>query len=315
MKFIELFAGIGGMRKGAEAQGGTCVFACEIDKFARQSYAANFSSDFLVRQDVRHVEMGEIPSHDLLLAGFPCQPFSHAGLSKKRSLGQPTGFLDETQGTLFFNIATILQSHRPPLFILENVPGILQHNKGRTFSTIHRILSKELNYSVAWRILNSQPWVPQMRRRLFLLGARDMSAGPLIDTKWPSVSQGGTKIGSILDAQVPDKYTLRDKTWRSLQRHANYHKSKNNGFGYNLHGPDDVAHTLSARYYKDGSEILIRQRRKNPRRLTPRECSRLMGFDRDGDEFRIVVSDTQAYKQFGNAVVPAVVQEILRFAT
>lgn len=311
-RFIDLFAGIGGLRIGFEKIGGECVFTSEWDKYSRLTYAANFKihADHEFGGDIREYskEPERIPVHDVLLAGFPCQPFSIAGVSKKNALGRPHGFLCDTQGTLFFDVARIIKHHRPRVFVLENVKNLERHDSGRTFATIKHVLTEELGYEIHHRIVSSEPWVPQRRERIFIIGFReestfDFSALKIPKSPWP-------KLGDILEPheQVDKKYTLTAHLWKYLQDYKAKHQSQGNGFGFGLFGPDDVTRTLSARYFKDGSEVLIRQPNNRPRRLTPRECARLMGFDKpDGNAFNIPVSDTQAYKQFGNAVVvPAV---------
>ena len=324
--FIDLFAGIGGTRLGFESVGGHCVFTAEWDKFARQTYAANFAITHEIAGDLTQVPSGEIPRHDVLLAGFPCQPFSIAGVSKKNSLGRSHGFADETQGTLFFDIARIIEHRRPQAFLLENVKNLKSHDRGRTFEVIMKTLEKELGYHVHVGIIDAKGFVPQHRERVFIIGFRDP-----VDFEWDDIdvppSAEGPSMSSILhqqngseemeerfldlNGQVLEKYELSDKLWNYLQAYAEKHRAKGNGFGFGLVGPDDVARTLSARYYKDGSEILVNQHGRNPRRLTPRECARLMGFDRPGrPRFKIPVSDTQAYKQFGNSVVVPVIRAI-----
>lgn len=311
-RFIDLFAGIGGLRAGFESIGGRCVFTSEWDKYCRETYAANFSisDEHSFGSDIREFseDPKKIPKHDVLLAGFPCQPFSIAGVSKKNALGRPHGFLCDTQGTLFFDVAQIISHHKPPVFVLENVKNLERHDGGRTFATIMHVLREDLGYEVHHRVVSSEPWVPQRRERIFIVGFRRKSSFSFDDLKiprrpWPT-------LGEILEPHdsVDDKYTLTAHLWKYLQDYKNKHAAKGNGFGYGLFGPDDVARTLSARYYKDGSEVLVSQPNKRPRRLTPRECARLMGFDdKDTSNFKIPVSDTQAYKQFGNAVVvPAV---------
>ena len=331
-KFIDLFAGIGGLRKGFESIGGECVFTSEWNKFCLQTYKANFKSDHEIVGDITAVSAREIPEHDLLLAGFPCQPFSIAGVSKKNSLNVPHGFRCETQGTLFFDIARILGYCRPKAFLLENVKNLVSHDKGKTFKVIQDTLVNELGYDISYRVIDAKSWTPQHRERIFIVGFRedcnfsldnmsilDSSFGPKLLTILHS--EDGTESPSqnpgYIDEQsgnVDKKYTLSDKLWIYLQRYAAKHRKKGNGFGYGLVGPNDTTRTLSARYYKDGSEILLKQRGKNPRRLTPRECSRLMGFDKSGkSEFVIPVSDAQAYRQFGNAAVVPVVEVIARF--
>lgn len=324
--FIDLFAGIGGMRLGFESVGGKCVFTSEWNKFARQTYQANFVIDHEIAGDITQIPAHAIPKHDVLLAGFPCQPFSIAGVSKKNALGMPHGFQDKTQGTLFFDVARILEYHRPRTFLLENVKNLKSHDKGRTFQVIMETL-KELGYHVQTRIINAKGFVPQNRERIFIVGFLDEVDFDMGKVEIPSAHQGprlkailhpedGTEIPEPPytigeEARVAPKYTLTPKLWKYLQDYAKRHKAKGNGFGFGLVGPDDVARTLSARYYKDGSEILVKQDGGIPRRLTPRECARLMGFDRPGEsKFIIPVSDTQAYKQFGNAVVVPVVKAL-----
>jgi DNA (cytosine-5)-methyltransferase 1 len=313
-RFIDLFAGIGGLRRGFEAIGGECVFTSEWDTYSRKTYAANFPVHHEFAGDIRpYSENPErVPAHDVLLAGFPCQPFSIAGVSKKNALGRPHGFLDETQGTLFYDTARIIAHHRPAAFLLENVKNLERHDGGRTFATILNVLTRELGYSVQHRVISSEGWVPQKRERIFIVGFRDPTGFDFsrLDVPGPGT---GPKLGSILQShnEVDSKYTLTQHLWDYLQAYKDKHTAAGNGFGYGLVGPDDVARTLSARYFKDGSEILVAQKGTRPRRLTPRECSRLMGFDApDGEDFRIPVSDTQAYRQFGNSVVVPVVRAV-----
>jgi len=328
--FIDLFAGIGGLRKGFEGIGGRCIFTSEWDKYSVQTYLANHTCDHQVAGDITKVPVDTIPAHDVLLAGFPCQPFSIAGVSKKNALGRLHGFRCDAQGTLFFDVARIIEHHRPQAFLLENVKNLLSHDRGRTFEVIRRALQDELNYNIQFRVIDAKGFVPQHRERIFIVGFRDGNDFDFDALEIPDPLKG-PKLRSILHPEdgneepdgrftagprgkVIDKYTLSDHLWGYLQAYAEKHRAKGNGFGFGLCGPGDTARTLSARYYKDGSEILIRQRgRKNPRRLTPRECARLMGFEKDGGKpFEIPVSDTQAYKQFGNAVVVPVVEAIAR---
>lgn len=325
--FIDLFAGIGGLRLGFEEIGGRCVFTSEWDKYARKTYQANFANDkHEIAGDITRIDASGIPQHDVLLAGFPCQPFSIAGVSKKNALGRAHGFACDTQGTLFFDVQRVIEHHRPAAFLLENVKNLVSHDKGRTFATIRHVLENELEYDISFRVINAKSWVPQHRERIFIVGFRreDRIGFDLDGLTLPDKTRG-PKLGAILHPEdgseapdghftvgnigsVSDKYTLTDHLWDYLQRYAEKHRKRGNGFGFGLVGADDVARTLSARYYKDGSEILVRQDGRNPRRLTPRECARLMGFEEPtGQAFRIPVSDTQAYKQFGNSVcVPAV---------
>lgn len=323
-RFVDLFAGIGGLRRGFDRIGGVCVFTCEMNKFSQATYRANFDDGHEIAGDITKVAAEEIPPHDLLLAGFPCQPFSLAGVSKKNSLGRAHGFADETQGTLFFDVVRILRHHQPRAFLLENVKNLLSHDKGNTMRVILHSLD-ELGYEVDFRVIDARSWVPQHRERIFIAGFhRDhKTTFTFDDVRIP----GGPNptLASILHpedgseaveekytvgrkAKVDPKYTLSDKLWLYLQNYAAKHRAAGNGFGFGLVGPDNVARTLSARYYKDGSEILVAQKGKNPRRLTPRECARLMGFDRLGsnDPWKIPVSDAQAYRQFGNAVAAPV---------
>ncbi|MCM3623987.1 DNA (cytosine-5-)-methyltransferase [Brevibacillus borstelensis] len=326
-RFIDLFAGIGGLRRAFETIGGKCVFTSEWDAACRKTYQANYECDHPVNGDIRDVKLEEMPCFDVLLAGFPCQPFSIAGVSKKNSLGRPHGFHCDTQGTLFFDVAQMIEYHRPKAFVLENVKNLVSHDKGRTFKIILRTLEEELGYNVDFRVIDARAWVPQHRERIFIVGFREDVGFSFDNFAKPDV---GPRLGTILhpengtelpeppytfgkNGEVAEKYTLSDRLWQYLQNYAEKHRAKGNGFGYGLFGTDDVARTLSARYYKDGSEILIRQEGKNPRRLTPRECARLMGFDKPGQApFVIPVSDTQAYKQFGNSVAVPVVEAVAR---
>ena len=317
-RFIDLFAGIGGLRIGFEGIGGKCVFTSEWDKYARETYARNFpeDEDHIFAGDIREftrddTTLDTIPEHDVLLAGFPCQPFSIAGVSKKNALGRKHGFLDETQGTLFFDVAQIIKRHRPKAFLLENVKNLQRHDKGRTFATIMKVLREELGYHVKTKVISAEPWVPQKRERIFIVGFLEGNEFTFDDLKTPEAPW--PKLGTILEPEntVPEKYTLSPKLWQYLQDYKAKHNAKGNGFGFGLFGPDDVTRTLSARYYKDGSEILVDQgARDRPRRLMPVECARIMGFEKGNRFWSIPVSDTQAYKQFGNAVVVPVVEAI-----
>lgn len=328
--FIDLFAGIGGIRKGFEQAGGKCLYTSEWDEYAQKTYSNNYPSEHLINGDITKVDAKDIPDHDVLLAGFPCQPFSIAGVSKKKSLGRPTGFEDKTQGTLFFDVARIIKEKRPKAFVLENVKNLKSHDKGRTFEVIWETLTKDLNYTCDYKIIDGQSWVPQHRERIVIVGFRDkidfkldnMELPPKGEIKLSSILhktdgseekliQDGDKYFDFENNKVHDKYTLTDNLWAYLQAHAQKHRSMGNGFGYGLVKPDEIARTLSARYYKDGSEILIYQgENKNPRRLTPRECARLMGYP---DDYIIPVSDTRAYKQFGNSVVVPLFHAVAEF--
>ncbi|KUP91818.1 DNA (cytosine-5-)-methyltransferase [Tritonibacter horizontis] len=324
--FIDLFAGIGGLRKAMESIGGRCVFTSEWDRFAQQTYDANYRDNRPIEGDIREISADSIPEHQVLVAGFPCQPFSIAGVSKKNALGRAHGFKDETQGTLFFDVLRILQHHRPAAFLLENVKNLRSHDKGRTFEVIMRKLRDELGYFVPEpRVVDAGHFVPQHRERIVIVGYRkdvpfsfdDISLPPYGNKRMRDIlhpedgtedPEGHFTLGN--DATVNSKYVLTDKLWAYLQNYAAKHKAKGNGFGFGLVDGDSIARTLSARYYKDGSEILVsRGEGKNPRRLTPRECARLMGYPED---FQIPVSDTQAYKQFGNSVAVPVFSEVAR---
>ena len=327
-RFIDLFAGIGGTRLGFENAGGACVFTSEWDEPCRKTYRANFGIDHDITGDIRAVDPHVIPEHDVLVAGFPCQPFSIAGVSKKNSLGRLHGFECETQGTLFFYIEKILEAKRPAAFMLENVKNLQSHDKGRTFDVIARTLGDKLGYTIHYKVIDAKGVTPQHRERIFIVGFRTPTAFSWDQVRLSEASLiVGNKMRDILHPQdgteepeadytigpkavINKKYVLSEKLWQYLQAYAKKHQAKGNGFGFGLVGLDDTCRTLSARYYKDGSEILIsRGRRARPRRLTPRECARLMGFP---DTFRIPVSDTQAYKQFGNSVVVPVVEAVAK---
>lgn len=324
--FIDLFAGIGGLRRGFESRNGRCVFTSEWDLHACRTYKANFPDADDIKGDITRIDPRDVPDHDVLLAGFPCQPFSLAGVTKKNSLGRAHGFRDKAQGTLFFNIVAIIEAKRPRGFLLENVRNLRSHDGGRTFEVIIGAL-RELRYTVHDRVIDASGWVPQKRERVFLAGFREPVAFDFGGLQRPERSP---RLGDILHRhdEPPDgrytvvvrgktvahpRYTLSDHLWQYLQGYAEKHRAKGNGFGCSVFSGNDVARTLSARYHKDGSEILIAQERRNPRRLTPRECARLMGFDRaEGAPVRIPVSDTQAYRQFGNSVVVPVVEALAR---
>lgn len=292
------------MRLAFEKAGGRCVFTSEWDAYAKKTYVARFG-DHALFGDITKIEMNDIPKHDILVAGFPCQPFSIAGVSKKNALGREHGFRDPTQGTLFFNVKEIIRERRPRAFLLENVKHLLRHDRGQTFEVIRRTLEDELHYNIDWDVLDARCFVPQHRERIFIVGFRDK-----VDFQWPKLPRKTLRLESILSEEpVPAKYTLSNHLWKYLRDYAAKHRARGNGFGYGLFGPRDIARTLSARYYKDGSEILIDQGSGNPRRLTPRECASLMGYPRN---FPIPVSDTRAYKQFGNSVVVPLVTVVAR---
>lgn len=303
LRFIDLFCGIGGFRIAFERAGCECVFSCDWNEPAQRTYAANFGET--PAGDIHKVAVADILAHDILCGGFPCQPFSIAGVSKKLSLGRKHGFEDKEQGNLFFEIANIIEYHQPKAFVLENVKNLKSHDKGRTFAIIYNTLTEALGYTVYHKIIDAQAVVPQHRERIFLVGFREKRS-----FEFPEFPKQGPKLASILDPNPDPKYTLTAHLWRYLQNYAARHRAAGNGFGFGLFTGNDVARTLSARYYKDGSEVLIDQGvNRNPRRLTPRECCKLMGFPPD---FIIPVSDTQAYKQFGNAVVVPVVERIAK---
>ncbi|UXV37759.1 DNA (cytosine-5-)-methyltransferase [Staphylococcus simulans] len=292
---IDLFAGIGGTRLGFQLTGLTkCVFSSEWDKFSQKTYRANFGE--YPKGDITKIDSSEIPSHDILVAGFPCQAFSQAG----KRLG-----FEDTRGTLFFDVARIIKDKRPKAFLLENVKNLRGHDKGKTFKTICNTLS-ELDYEVQSVLFKARDFgVPQNRERIYIVGFDKKSIKNYKDFKFPQPFQTSTRVGDILEQNVDDKFTISDKLWEGHQRRKKGHKAKGNGFGFSIFNSESAyTNTLSARYYKDGSEILIKQKNKNPRKITPREAARLQGFPED---FIIPVSNSQAYKQFGNSVcVPAV---------
>ena len=322
-RFIDLFAGIGGIRMAFEAVGGQCVFTSEWNSYAQKTYLANFpDSRHALNGDITKVHEDDIPDHDVLLAGFPCQPFSIAGVSKKNALGRAHGFADETQGTLFFDVARIIAAKKPSAFLLENVKNLVSHDKGNTFRVIKKVLEEELGYHIVCKVVDGAHFVPQHRERILIVGFREKTDFSFDDVYLPDARPTMSSILHPQDgseepeghyttgpkAKVDGRYTLTPKLWAYLQAYADKHRAAGNGFGFGLVRGDSVARTLSARYYKDGSEILVSQGpRKRPRRLTPRECARLMGFP---DTFVIPVSDTQAYKQFGNSVVMPVMREV-----
>lgn len=303
-KFIDLFAGIGGIRLAFQNLGGKCVFTSEWDTYSKKTYDANFGE--VPFGDITKIPENEIPDHDILLGGFPCQPFSIAGVSKKNALGRAHGFLDETQGTLFFDVARIIKYKMPKAFMLENVKNLVSHDKGKTFNIIKETL-KELGYSIHFKVLDGQHFVPQHRERIIIVGFNNKVFKGEETFEFPKMGDSKFAIRDILEKEVDPKYTLSDKLWNYLQEYAKKHKAKGNGFGFGLTNLDGVSRTMSARYYKDGAEILIPQDGLNPRRLTPRECARLQGFP---DSFIIPVSDNQAYKQFGNSVVTPLIQAV-----
>jgi DNA (cytosine-5)-methyltransferase 1 len=300
--FIDLFAGIGGLRIAFDSAGGKCVFSSEWNKFSQQTYKANFGE--MPDGDITKIDEKDIPDHDILVGGFPCQPFSIAGVSSNNSLGREHGFKDETRGTLFFDICRIIKEKKPKAFLLENVKNLKSHDKGKTFKVIISALQDELGYDIHYKVIDASSVVPQHRERIFIVGFKEHQK-----FEFPEMTDIKPALKDILENKVDEKYTLKDGTWNSLQRHKAKHKAKGNGFGFNLADTDGVSKTMSARYYKDGAEILLDQKGKNPRRLTPLECKRLMGFP---EKFKVPVSDNQAYRQFGNAVVVPVVKTIAK---
>jgi len=327
-RFIDLFAGVGGIRLGFEAQGGKCVFTSEWNDFSKKTYIENFGDDHPFIGDIVPFPADDVPDHDILLGGFPCQPFSIAGVSKKNSLGRPHGFECTTQGTLFFDVARIIASKKPKAFLLENVKNLLSHDKGNTFKVILQTLRDDLKYDVHYKVIDGQHFTPQHRERIIIVGFREKTDFTWDDLQFPAQAPRLESILHKTDGSEPElpwdsdrffnyenqivqpKYTLTANLWAYLQAYAAKHRAAGNGFGFGLVHPESVTRTLSARYYKDGSEILLSQGKKlRPRRLTPRECARLMGFP---DSFKIPVSDTQAYRQYGNSVVMPVIREVAR---
>jgi len=305
--FIDLFAGIGGIRIAYQKVGGKCVFSSEYNKYAKVTYEANFGE--VPFGDITKIDENQIPEHDILLAGFPCQPFSLAGVSKKNSLGRNHGFLDETQGTLFFDIARIINEKKPKAFMLENVKNLVSHDNGRTFKIILTKLY-ELGYSVHYKVLDGKHFVPQHRERIIIVGFNKNIFNGEENFKFPKLPKTKHMIREILEENPDPKYTLSDKLWNYLKNYAAKHKALGNGFGYGMTNLSGISRTMSARYYKDGAEILIPQVGKNPRRLTPRECARLQGFP---DVFIIdKVSNNQAYRQIGNSVVMPLIHAVAK---
>ncbi len=308
--FIDLFAGIGGMRIAHQNAGGKCVFSSEWDKFARKTYEANFGE--VPFGDITKINEKFIPDHDVLVAGFPCQPFSIAGVTKKNSLGKKHGFLDETQGTLFFDIARIIKEKRPKAFMLENVKNLKSHDKGKTFKVIEETL-KKLNYNLYINILDGRHYVPQHRERILIVGFDKKVYKGKENFMFPEMPELKITFGDILEKNPDPKYTLTNKLWNYLQEYAQKHKAKGNGFGFGMTDLKGISRTISARYYKDGAEVLVPQNGSNPRRLTPKECAALQGYNKG--KFIIPVSDNQAYKQFGNSVVVPLMEAVAKQIT
>ncbi len=324
---IDLFAGIGGIRRGFASVGGYGVFSSEWNEFSTRTYRTNYGFAETMAGDITQVDAADVPDCDVVLAGFPCQPFSLAGVAKKRSLGRETGFRDKTQGTLFFDVARIIAAKRPAAFLLENVKNLKSHDRGRTFQVIMDTLRNELGYEVHEKIIDARHFVPQHRERIYIVGFRSATDFTWEDLRYPEhepvladilhrtdgtepeLEWDGDRYFDHDHGKVQDKYTLTPRLWQYLQDYRAKHEALGHGFGYGLVTPDMVSRTLSARYHKDGSEILVAQDDERPRRLTPRECARLMGYP---DDLRIPVSDTQAYRQFGNSVCVPVISEIAR---
>ena len=316
--FIDLFAGIGGFHLGLKKIGGKCVYVSEWDKYSATTYGTWYHNTAVDSRDIRKININrDIPKHDLLAGGFPCQPFSLAGVSKKNSMGLKHGFEDLKQGNLFLQICKIIKVHQPKVVFLENVKNLVSHDQGRTWMTIQSKLNK-LDYEVYWKIIDASSWVPQHRERIYIVAFRRKSftTKEIENFKFPKIRKRNPILRDVLDHKPIKKYMLTDNLWKYLVAYAEKHKSLGNGFGFTLADPKGQSRTLSARYYKDGSEILIKQKGwRNPRRISPGEAARLMGFDDSwgkklGNGFPQVVSDTQAYRQFGNAVCPHVVQAI-----
>ena len=305
-RFIDLFAGIGGFRIALEKLGGECVFSCEWDRYSQRTYHSWFGE--IPTGDIRDVKGPDLPAHDVLAAGFPCQPFSIAGVSKKKSLGRPHGFSCADQGNLFFVLASLIEAKRPPVLFLENVKNLKSHDSGRTWRVIHETLDRD--YWVFADVIDAAGWVPQHRERIYIVCFEKSYFRTPPAFRFPRPPIERPKLREILETTTDPRYTLSGHLWSYLQDYAEKHKAKGNGFGFGIADPDGVSRTLSARYYKDGSEILIAQPGASPRRLTPRECARLMGFEDKDTPRPIAVSDTQAYRQFGNAVVPKVVEAV-----
>ena len=303
--FIDLFAGIGGFHRAFSKAGAQCIFANDYDRKAAVVYLNNFkgSEDYFYPGPISKWTDDKnfmVPKHNILVGGFPCQPFSIAGVSKKNALGRAHGFLDKTQGTLFFDIAKIINKRKPDAFLLENVKNLKYHNKGDTYQTIIDTL-KSLKYDVQTQIIDAKNFVPQHRERIFIIGFRKKYRHEFV---FPEIKQKQYSIIKYLESDVDKKYTLTTNLWKYLKEYKKKHKAAGNGFGYGLVEPgiDNYTRTISARYYKDGAEALIsRGKYARPRRLTPRECGNLMGFPKSHNFNGI--SDTEAYKQFGNSVV------------
>jgi DNA (cytosine-5)-methyltransferase 1 len=313
--FIDLFAGIGGFRLAFESMRCKCVFSCEWDKHSKETYFHNFG--VIPFGDIREIREDEIPDHDILCAGFPCQPFSIAGVSKKNSMGLSTGFEDKTQGTLFFDLKRIIEAKRPKAFFLENVKNLKSHDKGNTWAIIKETLDT-LNYHIFYKIIDGQNWVPQHRERLFIVGFNKDYFADGIVFDIPEKPVGKYKfrtLDSIIETIPDNSLTLGPGTWKALQRHKAAHKAKGNGFGYSLLPfpieSTTITKTISARYYKDGAEILVPQNNSIPRKLSVKEAMQLQGFN--PEKFDFPVGNNHAYKQIGNSVVVPAIKETGKF--
>lgn len=311
--FIDLFAGIGGFRIAFQDVGGRCVFSSEWDKYAKRTYEANFGE--VPYGDIRKINKRSIPEHDILIAGFPCQPFSLAGVSKKNSLGRKHGFEDETQGTLFFEIKEILRIKRPKAFLLENVKNLLSHGNGKTFEVIRHALEDTLGYIIDWKVVDGANWVPQHRERIFIVGYDpkqiSVNKDEIYIPEKPGKGYAYPKLSTVINRKL-DGYTLGPGTWKTLERHKAHHAAKGNGFGYGIHtfpiADNAVTRTISARYHKDGAEVLIEQKDARPRCLSIEEAMQLQGYD--SEKFIFPVSKTQIYKQIGNSVIVPAIRSI-----
>lgn len=309
-RFIDLFAGIGGFRLALQAQGGKCVFTSEWDKHAKHTYALNFGETpfgdirQFTGQNITEAEIKKlIPDHDILAAGFPCQPFSHAGVSARSSLGQSHGFSCEIQGTLFFDLVRIAKAKRPRVLLLENVRNLENHNKGDTFKRIRHTIENDLEYSFDYQIIDSSPLVPQKRVRCYMVCLRDKGE----KFNFPEIVGPSLALGDFLEDDPAEKYTISNRLWLGHKKRTQRNLDRGAGFTAFEADLSKPAHTLVARYYKDGKECLIPQADKNPRMLTPKECARLQGYP---PGFLNHPTDTHSYKQFGNSVAVPVVTAV-----
>jgi DNA (cytosine-5)-methyltransferase 1 len=308
--FIDIYAGIGGFRLALQELGGKCEFSCEWDRSAKETYYRNFGE--IPFGDIREFTGTDVPDaviekcippHDILAAGFPCQPFSRAGVSARSSLGQQHGFSCEIQGTLFFDLVRIAKARRPKVLLLENVKNLKSHDGGRTFAKIKETIEQDLGYSFSAEIINASSLVPQKRERCFMVCFRDKAK----QFKFPLLMKAPRPLSSILEPNPPARYTISDRLWEGHQNRTQRNLARGAGFTAYEADLSKPAHTLVARYGKDGKECLIPQKGKNPRKLTPRECARLQGFP---ENFVLPASDAAAYRQFGNSVPVPVVAKI-----